>query len=39
VDAFKFMVGVLLILGVIAATLASSGVIEANFMAPLYATG
>jgi len=39
VDAFKFMVGVLLILGVIAATLASTGVIEANFMAPLYATG
>jgi len=39
VDAFKFMVGVLLILGVIAATLASSGVIEADFMAPLYATG
>ena len=39
VDAFKFMVGMLLILGVIAATLASSGVIEANFMAPLYATG
>ncbi len=39
VDAFKFMVGTLLILGVIVATLASSGVIEANFMAPLYATG
>ncbi len=39
VDAFKFMVGILLILGVVAATLASSGVIEANFMAPLYATG
>ena len=38
-DAFKFLVGVLLILGVIAATLAATGVIEANFMAPLYATG
>ena len=38
-DTFKFIVGMLLILGVIAATLASSGVIEANFMAPLYATG
>lgn len=38
-DAFKFLVGVLLILGVIAATLAATGAIEANFMAPLYATG
>jgi len=38
-DTVKFIVGVLLILGVIAATLASTGVIEANFMAPLYSTG
>lgn len=38
-DTVKFIVGVLLILGVIAATLASTGVIESNFMAPLYATG
>ncbi len=38
-DTFKFLVGMLLILGVIAATLASIGAIEANFMAPLYSTG
>jgi hypothetical protein len=37
-DTVKFIVGVLLILGVIAATLAATGVIETNFMAPLYAT-
>ncbi|MFH1865076.1 MAG: fibronectin type III domain-containing protein [Candidatus Eisenbacteria bacterium] len=38
-DTVKLIVGVLLIVGVIVATLASTGVIEANFMAPLYSTG
>ena len=37
-DTVKLIVGILLILGVIAATLAATGVIETNFMAPLYAT-
>jgi hypothetical protein len=38
-DTVKFIVGVLLVLGVVAATLAATGVIATNFMAPLYATG
>ena len=38
-DAVKFVVGIILILGVIAATLAATGVIESNFMVPIYATG
>jgi hypothetical protein len=38
-DMFKFLVGVLLILGVVVATLAATGVIPHDFMAPLYQTG
>jgi hypothetical protein len=38
-DMFKFLVGLLLIVGVIVATLAATGVIPHDFMAPLYVTG
>lgn len=38
-DMFKFLVGVLLILGVVVATLAATGVISHDFMLPLYQTG
>ncbi len=38
-DMFKFLVGVLLIVGVIVATLAATGVISHDFMLPLYQTG
>ncbi len=38
-DAVKFVVGIILILGVIAATLAATGVIASNFMTPIYTTG
>jgi hypothetical protein len=38
-DTVKFLVGVVLILGVIAATLVATGVIDTNFMAPVYTTG
>ncbi len=38
-DMFKFLVGVLLIIGVVVATLAATGVISHDFMLPLYQTG
>jgi hypothetical protein len=38
-DTVKFLVGIVLILGVIGATLAAIGVIGANFMTPFYSTG
>ena len=38
-DTVKFIVGVLLVMGVIVTTLYTIGVLEFNFMAPLYATG
>jgi len=38
-DTIKFIVGVLLIIGFIVATLAATGVIATDFMAPLYVTG
>lgn len=38
-DMFKFLVGVFLIVGVVVATLAATGVIQHDFMAPLYQTG
>ena len=38
-DMFKFLVGVLLIVGFVVATLAATGVITSDFMAPLYLTG
>jgi hypothetical protein len=38
-DMFKFIVGVLLIVGFVVATLAATGVIPNDFMAPFYVTG
>ena len=38
-DTFKFIVGILLIVGFVVATLAATGVIPYDFMAPLYVTG
>ncbi len=38
-DMFKFLVGVLLIIGAIVATLAATGAIPHDFMLPLYQTG
>lgn len=38
-DTFKFLVGVLLVVGFVVATLAATGVIPNDFMAPLYVTG
>jgi len=38
-DTVKFIVGVLLIVGFVVATLAATNVIPADFMAPLYVTG
>ena len=38
-DTVKFIAGVFLVVAVIAATLAATGVIETNFMAPLFVTG
>ncbi len=38
-DTVKFIAGVFLIVAVVVATLAATGVIETNFMAPLFVTG
>jgi len=38
-DTVKFIAGVFLIIAVVVATLAATGVIETNFMAPLFVTG
>jgi hypothetical protein len=38
-DTVKFIVGIVLILGVVAATLTATGVIESNFMIPVWSTG
>ena len=38
-DTVKFIAGMFLIVAVVVATLAATGVIETNFMAPLFVTG